>query len=118
MPWEIAPADGFASKLRKYRKKHEAATIHYFEALQAGTKPLQITGIGIHSEGHGGVIAFDQTGGQPKLHETRLYAYPEVETETMWLITIGDKNTQQRRDIPDCRDFMKKLRRMREEQHG
>lgn len=106
-------------------KKHEAAAIHalenlnrYFETLQAGTKPLQITGIGIHSEGHGGVIAFDQAGGQPKLHETRLYAYPEVETETMWLITIGDKNTQQRRDIPDCRDFMKKLRRMREEQNG
>lgn len=116
MAWEIAEAQGYGTRFKQYRKNFEAATVAvyvnletYFQMLQRGIKPLQIKAGFIHPE-PGGVIALDQTGaGKRNLHETRLYVFPEIATETLWLITIGDKESQGRRDLKDCREFIKRL---------
>lgn len=124
MAWEIEEAEGFAPKYRRYSRKYPAATVQalenlqaYLEALRDGTPVLQITGVRIRSEGQG-VVAFDESGGARNMRLTRLYAYPEAEAETLWVITIGDKETQSRRDLPDCREFMRDLKRRRGQQDG
>ena len=61
----------------------------------------------LHAE-PSGVIAIDQTGGV-KLAATRLYVYLEVETETLYLLTLGDKSTQ-KDDIKDCKSFVKQIK--------
>lgn len=117
MGWKIDRAEGFAPKLRRYLKKYEAATEAalknldmYIEALQRGCNPLQINGGFVHPE-FGGVVALDETGcEEAQWHPTRIYIYPHVETKTLWLITIGDKETQKRTDIPVCRKFIKRLK--------
>jgi hypothetical protein len=54
------------------------------------------------------VIAIDQTGGH-KLAAMRLYVYPDMVTETLYLLTVGDKSTQEA-DIQDCKRFVKQIR--------
>ena len=121
MAWEIAESDIFRQRLRRYEKRHEAAAAQalvnaqtYFEALQMGLQPLQISAGFIRPE-VGGAVAIDERGSGKKLHLTRLYLFAEVETETLWFITIGDKRTQTRTDIPDVRGFLETRKKEREE---
>ena len=88
--------------------------------VNKGVPPQQITAGFIHQE-PGGVKAIDQKGprkgigGTPK--EGRLYVFPEEESKTLHLITIGDKNSQQK-DLADCRKFMRDLKELYEKHHG
>ena len=41
-------------------------------------------------------------------HETRLYVYPDQENEIIYILSIGDKNTQQR-DINECKKKIRKI---------
>jgi hypothetical protein len=43
------------------------------------------------------------------LAATRLYVYPDVEAETLYLLTLGDKSTQAD-DIQDCKQFVKQIK--------
>ena len=39
---------------------------------------------------------------------TRLYVYPDPATETLYLLLLGDKESQ-REDIQDCKRFVKQI---------
>ena len=80
----------------------------YMSALNEGINPLQISGGFIHDEGRG-IKALDQKGGKGKLHQTRLYVYPDEKTKKLHLITIGDKNGQSL-DVQDCKVYIEPLK--------
>ena len=79
----------------------------FLASLRSGKKPKPLIYGFLHSE-PSDVIAIDQTGGR-KVAATRLYVYPDVETETLYLLTLGDKATQQA-DIQDCKRFVKQIK--------
>ncbi len=53
-------------------------------------------------------MAIDQKGFCGNLQETRLYIYTVDATQTVHLITLGDKN-EQHSDIEFCKEFVKSL---------
>ena len=83
----------------------------YFETLKECGNPLQVTGGFIHKESDG-IRAIDQKGGgqKVKLQQTRLYIYPDTNTNTLYLLAIGDKNSQ-RNDVNFCRSIVKEIRK-------
>ena len=114
--WMLEESTIFASKFKKYQKKHpnETAAVMnnldtYVKTLNAGVKPALIKAGFIHRETQG-VIALDQKGAKGSPRQTRLYIYTYEINNTVFLITIGDKNSQ-KRDIDDCRSFMKSIRK-------
>ena len=115
--WDTRETDKYVSKVKRFSRRYRAATVAvhdnldtYLGALRDGQKPSQIRARFIHPE-FKGIIAIDQTGMSRKLTETRLYVYPDKDTETLYLITIGKKDQQQRLDLPDFRSFWKELER-------
>lgn len=86
----------------------------YLAALKAGAKPQQIHMGCIHVEPRG-VLALDQKGGGKNLAQTRLYLYPDPENETIFLITLGGKDTQPD-DLQLCGEFVAKLREEKEKE--
>ena len=62
----------------------------------------------MHTEEQG-VVAIDQTGMKGSGMATRLYIYPDIQEQVIHLITLGDKGTQKRRDLVECRMYMKQL---------
>ncbi len=115
LEWNIEETDKFTRTFRKYEKKHEEAAIatminfgSYVQLLSKGLNPLQISASYIHDE-RKGLIAVDQKKQKRKLRETRLYFYPDREKKTVYLLIIGDKNSQQT-DIKFCREQIKTLR--------
>ena len=61
----------------------------------------------IHPEKKG-VVALTERGFSPKQAATRLYLFPVQDSKTLYLITIGDKRTQDV-DIQDCYKFLETL---------
>lgn len=121
--WTLQESDIYAGRFKRFLKKNKDVALlilnnldTYFETLTKGVKPQQIKAGFIHPE-PGGVKAIDQKGtrkgigGTPK--EGRLYVFPEEQTKTLHLITIGDKNSQQN-DLADCRKFMNDLKEVSE----
>lgn len=115
--WEVEPSDSFQARYRAFWKKCQdeaEKTLDNLEtirqALESGVKPSQLKSGFIHREVNG-TIAVDASGlkGRRRPRQARLYVYLCEQTQTIHLITIGGKDTQQRRDIPDCRAFMKKF---------
>ncbi len=114
--WDLEESPFFASKFKRFQKKHPnevAAALNnldtYMHTLKKGVKPTLIRAGFIHIESLG-VIAIDQKGAEGKPRQTRLYIYAFERLGTVYLLTIGDKNSQQA-DIKDCCDFVKSLRR-------
>lgn len=83
----------------------------YFGALKECGNPFQATGGFIHNESDG-IKAIDQKdGGQKtKLQQSRLYAYPDTNTNTLYLLAIGNK-TSQRDDVNFCRGVVREIRK-------
>lgn len=113
--WSVNPLDSYDSRRRKWPKKYkrELVAMHdnldtFLEALNRGQRPADAKFGFIHPEPHG-VLAIDQKGGGPHVKESRLYIYAEPETDTVHLITLGDKNSQSE-DLEQCKEFMKELR--------
>ena len=113
--WNIEPTDKFSRKYKLFEKKHEDELIAmwnnldtYLKTLQKTDNPQVITGGYIHPEGQG-IVAIDQTKAERKLKETRLYIYPDIRTKKLFLLTIGDKKTQQH-DIQHSKDCVKMIR--------
>ncbi|HEY7313836.1 MAG TPA: hypothetical protein VH643_31085 [Gemmataceae bacterium] len=115
--WQLEPTDDYERQFRRYEKKHprelEAVLRNlqtYFEALRAGNKPLQIKYGFVHVEPDG-IFAIDQKGGGlGKLAQSRLYVYPDTDTEILHLLTIGGKGHEQRNDIQQCKDFVAQIK--------
>lgn len=62
----------------------------------------------LKSEG-GGVYRISESGGGGSLMATRLYIYVDQGSEMIYLLTLGDKNTQQD-DIQDSKTIVRGLR--------
>jgi hypothetical protein len=113
--WKLQPMEEYGRRHKRYEKDHprELQAVldnldTYFRSLEAGVKPLQIKHGFMHHEPLG-VVAIDQKGGGKNLAQTRLYVYPEPETETLHVIALGDKRSQ-KADLGTCRAFVSELR--------
>lgn len=115
MSWTTEEASEFGGKYKKFKKKHpeelQEALLRadkYFKILQVVGDPQKVNapGVRIHTEGQG-VIAFDQGSSKGK-KAVRLYAYPDQERKILWLITVGDKDSQQR-DVNKAHEFVRNL---------
>jgi hypothetical protein len=103
-------------KIKRWAKKHPnelQATFDnfdtYLEHLHGGIPPQLIQLGCIHNEPHG-VKAIDQKGGGSNLAQTRLYIFPDEATQTLHLITLGDKSSQ-KADLKECAAFIRDLRK-------
>ncbi len=81
-------------------------------ALQEGANPLNLPFGFIHREPRG-VVAIDQKGGGKSLAQARLYVYLDRDTQTIHLITLGDKGSQ-RDDITFSSQFVEALNAQKE----
>ena len=60
-----------------------------------------------------GVHAIDQSPLKKGFKELRLYVYPETDTTTLHVLTVGDKG-QQHDDVRECCEYVRPLRKERE----
>jgi hypothetical protein len=116
-PWQIEPTDQFTTDSAWYAKKRprelEAVLNNlnrYVSQLKHAKNPLCVQAGYIHPEGHG-VVALDQKGGGASLQETRLFAFPDNDKKILYLITIGNKDTQQD-DIKLAHRFVSSLKKV------
>jgi hypothetical protein len=112
--WVIQKTDCYERRHRHYSKKKKRELLSvlnnldiFLASLRSGRKPKPFAFGFLHVE-PSDVIAIAQTGG-PNLAATRLYVYPDTETETLYVLTVGDKSTQPK-DIQDCKEFVKQIR--------
>ncbi len=114
--WEIIPYDQYQRSHKKYVKKNSnvlTALLNnldtFIELLNSNIPLIQIRFGWLHSEPKG-VLAITEKGGHGKaLKASRLYCYPDKINKILYLITIGDKNSQ-KNDIKLCTQFIKQLR--------
>jgi hypothetical protein len=112
--WTLSPQADFERRRKRYEKKRRRELVavlgnldRFFKALLAGTRPYHVKGGFVHYEPHG-VIALTEQGGGGSLQATRLYTYPSESEEVLYLITLGDKQTQPA-DIKYCSQFVESL---------
>jgi len=114
--WSLVKTDEYERRHKRFEKKRpkELAAVldnldTVFTALKAGAKPQQIHMGCIHAEPHG-MLALDQKGGGKNLAQTRLYIYPDPDSEIVYVITVGAKDTQPE-DIKLCAEYVEQLRK-------
>ncbi|MEW6755673.1 MAG: hypothetical protein AB1505_32550 [Candidatus Latescibacterota bacterium] len=114
--WRLVVADACQQRLDQLKRKNDQVVValfsnldDYLRALNGGLQPMQVKLGCLHPEKHHGLVAIDTKGAATKLPETRLYVYPDVETRTLHLITLGGKNTQQK-DLKVSRKYVDCLR--------
>lgn len=114
MTWQIEPSDQFNRDFKKLGGNEQEALAYnlqiYHESLNSCKNPIQIQHGFLHPEPMG-IKAIDQGGGslpggkkRPKMKEIRLYTYSNLQSNTLHLLFIGDK-TSQNKDI----QFAKKM---------
>lgn len=117
--WRLAVSEVFDSRSKRSEKKHPEETRAmfnnldtYLATLNAGVNVAQIKAGFIHPE-QMGVKALDQKGAKGYPTQTRLYIYPDENTRTVYLITIGEKGKKkvQNKDVSFCGDFVKAIRK-------
>ena len=119
--WEIEKATGFENRFKKFSRKHEneaSAALSNLQTFVDGLNKTNKTQIAnqlpfIHTEPEG-MVAIDERGAKldrkkGKLKATRLYVYAAVVTQTVYLLGIGDKDSQKQ----DIETFSKKAKRLR-----
>jgi len=122
--WELQPTDEYARRHKRFAKDRprelQAALDNldtYVQCLAKGTKPMQIRFRFVRSEPQG-IFAISEQGGGANLAPIRMYVVPDLGTETLHLITIGDKKSQ-RGDIQFSKEYTKELLKQKEEsKHG
>ncbi len=119
--WEI-------KRTKKYNKQHRdyenntpdelIAVLENFETYRTVVSttgnprhPFVLNKGPIHSE-RKGIIGITQTGviTNKTLQETRLYVYPDIDNKILYVLTIGNKNTQAK-DIKWCCEMVEKTRK-------
>ena len=112
--WKLGePTDEYRRRHKQFEKKKTAQLLAVLanldtlmKGLTDGLKLEQVATFGfVHSEPRG-VLAVDQKGGG-KLAQTRLYVFPDRETETVHPLILGDK-TSQKDDISFCSGHVEK----------
>lgn len=122
--WGIEKATGFDNQYKKFVKKHESEASAAMGNLETYLAVLQETNNArianqqpfVHSEPEG-MVAIDQRGAKKdkdkktgKLKATRLYVYATVINQTVYLLGIGDKDSQ-KQDIETCRKKARQIKR-------
>lgn len=118
MEWQIVHADGFEGRYQRFFKKHRHESTammrnlaKYFDLLKDGKNPLQIKEGFIHHKVGLGIKEIDQKGSDiPKPMQSRLYVYPDVETNILHVITVGNK-TDQSADVRLARQYVAGLKK-------
>jgi hypothetical protein len=115
--WTIEAHDEYLRRAKNFRKRwsreHDAVLDNldtYLGALNEGANPLQVKLGFVHPEGMGAVAIDERHHGKGKLKATRLYLFPEIDTATVHVITIGDKQSQSN-DVKTCHAFIASRRR-------
>lgn len=98
--WQIEPTSRFNSDRDWYQKKRRAELeavlnnlLRYLSQLRASPNSRCVQAGYMHHEPKG-IIALDQSAGGGNLQETRLYTYADNEKNVLYLITIGNKDSQ------------------------
>jgi hypothetical protein len=95
---------------RKKKPKELESVLNNLDTLvksMDGGKPLKPFAYGFLSSEPSDVVRIKESGNSG-LAATRLYVYHEVATDTLYLLTIGDKNTQGE-DIELGKEFVKEI---------
>lgn len=114
--WMISSTNQYDTNYKKYSKKHQKELIAllnnldtFWALLKQGIPLIQIRFGWLHPEPKG-VLAITEKGGHGKsLKASRLYVFPDEINHILYLITIGDKNSQ-KADIKLCDTFIKEIR--------
>jgi hypothetical protein len=116
LEWTIMDTDLFGRQFKHFEKKKPEQLkavlrnlARYKEMLDSQPIAQLIQANFIHNEKHG-LFALTQQGYKPKQPVTRLYVYPDQKSRALYLITIGDKQTQSG-DIKDAYRFIVSLSR-------
>lgn len=124
--WEMEWSADFDKRAKKFAKAHRQELLNavdnvaaFLSDLRGGLTPQQIIRGYIHDEPHG-VKGIDESGPGKHKKAIRLYVYPDEETETLYVLTVGDKSTgkSQSRDIKTCSEFVEGLLKKRESLKG
>ncbi len=122
--WGIEKYTGFDNQYKKFIKKHEneaSAALNNLETYHAVLQETNNIQLAkqlpfVHSEPDG-MVAIDQRGAKKdqdkktgKLKATRLYVYATVINQTVYLLGIGDKDSQ-KQDIETCRKKARQIKR-------
>lgn len=121
--WSLAYSTQWPRDLKHYEKKRprELAAVlrnlkRYLDLLNVSPNAKAAQAGFLHHEPVG-VVALDQKGGGTGLQETRLYTFADDKTQTLWLITVGNKDDQPD-DIQFSRKFVTSLTAETEEPKG
>jgi hypothetical protein len=113
--WQLSPSSYWQKVIKRYEKKHPrelAAVLHnldrYLNLLNAAPNAKAVQAGYLHPEPLG-IVAIDQKGGGENLQQTRLYTFASDPNLVLYLITIGNKQTQ-KADIDMSKDFVRSLK--------
>ena len=113
--WEVKDIFANRKRFRQYAKKHFnefASCFKNLDRLRAALEDgmtLQQCSFGFFGSEGKDVYRIGQSG-IPNAHETRLYIYVEIAGTEIYLLTIGDKNTQSL-DIEWCHTIVEQIRK-------
>lgn len=113
--FEQRTTNRFEARAKTYAKKHKNElnavinNLARLERLLNEGKPLRPPPCGFLKDEGGGVMRISEAGGGGNLAATRLYIYVVEVAEVIYLLSLGDKNTQQE-DITECKDLVRQIR--------
>ena len=112
--WTIETSTQWERDFKHYEKKHprELAAVlrnleRYHELLNAAKNARAVQAGFLHPEPLG-IVAVDQKGGGSGLQETRLYTFAQDDRQILWIITLGNKQSQAG-DIRLAKEFVTHL---------
>lgn len=113
--WQTEVAsDEYEHRLKRFRKERPREVVSalgnlnsFLLALNAGTLPQNVRKGFVHPE-PGGVLAITEKGAGKNAIPIRLYVYPDGGARKLYLITLGDKKSQNV-DIGFCKLTLKKI---------
>lgn len=112
--WKLQPEPEYIKRVDRWPRKHrrELKAMHdnldTFFGILCKDVPLEQIHFGFIHDEPSGVKAIDQKGAGTGVKQTRLYTYPDTNTEIVHLITVGDKDSQTA-DIRYATEFVNDL---------
>lgn len=113
--WQIENSHAIASKFKKFASKHpdEFASVFanlekIMRLLRGGNKVGGFRTNFFRSEGEG-VYRIGQSG-VAHAKESRLYIYPDEQARTVYVLTVGDKDSQET-DINEAKEIVRGIKK-------
>ena len=108
--WRIETTTSWDKDHKHYDKKHDSELAAVLRSLQRylvllnASKNSKCVQAGYLHHEPGGVVAVDQKGFGAILQETRMYTYADDQKKIIYLLKIGNKDSQHS-DIEYCKGF-------------